>query len=395
MKKILSLIFVFMISLLLVSCKDRTYDEPKDNTKFEDYLDETLNTIDADKVDERFGEIAAPGDYLEKIKFADTEIAYKYYEYGEDEPEDEESLFFWQDDEDFYIYISQYDFYTIPMNDLEDLYEEMDIEGMSYSELINMSLESSGLDIELDDFFDCVEFSIDDFEETDEKNVYLLRNEAIARFVADLADTCGADVDEDDIEDSLDELDKFECYVTYGNGKIRSLKFVVEQEEKELDQEIAATFTISFLYDQEVGICGIRFDVDMEYSYEGDELLSATGYYLISNTALELEATVSGALIENELDYDKLSATLKLDATSLTADATVYDGKDKTNFLNAELTLEENYVKSGELEIIDIFGGSEDKIVLEVLTGKKADLPDVDLDDAENLLKTQAEEEIY
>lgn len=375
MKKVLSFIFVLMITLVLTACNDKTYGEKKDNTKFKDYLSDTLNEIDADKVDEKFGTISAPSEYLEKIKFTNTEFTLDEYEEGSKTPEYSESVYLWKDEEVFYFYAGLYDFYSLDTSFMDDLYEEMGIEDMKFSEILEDEFE-----VDLDEILDCIEFSIDDFEETDEKNVYLLKVEAIARVLEDLSGT-----DADEIEDAIDEMDKFECYVTYGNGKIRTVTVKIKQKIKQEEEELVVkeTLSISFLYDQETGLCGLRFDEEVKLSYEGEEMVSSTGYYTISKAGMELEATVSGYALE-ELGFDKISASLKLDATSLTASATVYDGKDKIQLVKADVTLEENYVKSGTIEITKPKNG--DKIVMTIVTGKKVSLPDVDVKHAEDLM---------
>lgn len=454
MKKFLCFIFILMLSLLLTACQNKKYNEPKDNTKFKNYLTDTLNTIDEKKVDERFDKVKSPSKYLEEIKFKNTKITntYKSDRYGTSS----DTIYLWEEDEEYFMYYeSMGQLQSFSLSDL-DSYIDEDYVGLKVSKAINKLLSDAGLDMELDDFFDCVEFSIDDFEETKEKDVYKLKNDVIAEFVSNVSKKAGFKIKASEVEDVLDEFKKFECLVTYGNGKIRTLSFNIDY--KEADTRISGTLGISFLYDQEVGICGLRFDTDIKisgiqtgasseafYIYGADmeeyiengwceydfnegpssfrildvnncpissvydqeyhktadvyklkvekkrisdpKDVAINGYYTVSTTSVEFDATVSGSLVENVTgDFDKITAKLVLNSESLTSDVMIYDGKEKNNILNASIKLKDNYLNSGKVVITDPDSG--DTQTYEITTGSKVEIPDKDTISGESLVKS-------
>ena len=77
MKKIFSLLLVLLFVVSLSACnKDKTEEkeakteewvEPTDNTSFEDFLDENVNSFDSEKLDSLFGEVeeVKPEDILD------------------------------------------------------------------------------------------------------------------------------------------------------------------------------------------------------------------------------------------------------------------------------------------------------------------------------------------
>ena len=449
MKKFLCFIFILMLSLLLTACQNKEYNEPKDNTKFKNYLTDTLNTIDEKKVDERFGKVKSPSKYLEEIKFKNTKITntYKSDRYGTSS----DTIYLWEEDEEYFMYYeSMNQLQSFSLSQLDSYVD--DYENMKVSKAINTLLSDSGLDMELDDFFDCLEFSIDDFEETDNKNVYQLKNKSIAKFISKVTKKAGNEIPSSDVSDFLNEFKKFKCFVTYGNGKIRALSFEIDHTIN--GQKVSGTFAINFLYDQEVGINGLKFDVDMkitgmitssssqsyyigesemrEYIEKGwckyDFNVGPSSFEILDVNNCPVKAVYEQLYIQDynryqlyvkieehgepkdltvKGSYTVTTSSMDLDATlsgSLLEDA--YEGSNKvtvkaslnsesltaeykigkTNVLTANIKLKDNYLNSGKVVITDPDSG--DTQTYEITTGSKVEIPDKDTISGESLVKS-------
>lgn len=393
MKKIFSLLLVLLFVVSLSACnKEKTEEkeakteewvEPTDNTSFEDFLDENVNSFDSEKLDSLFGEVeeVKPEEILD-IKISNLSATLAGTGAYADLPVVGMSGVAWQEGTVIYAAATLEGETQAVKLDLADLVEladqAMEESYVKPSEAINMLLaEALGSGYDLDYFLDKVEFDLDDFNDKG-NGVYELKLEA----VADLVDTLSeGEVNADEALEFLEMFDTLSVSFKYSNGKIRNIS--AEMEANPYAAKVKASLSLDLSYGKD-GVNGLAIDASFstEPSEEHPYAAGATSVTLKANVSLEalsvkftMESAGGEIELEAEADASKIKAEFKV----------VQNGKTQ-GVVKVDLKLADNWVTEGKVVVDQQIEGQEGKLTVTLQGGSKVSIPSIDKADAMDLM---------
>lgn len=440
MKKLLSFLMMLVLVLSLTACnKDKESEkeeakteeveesgektpenwvEPTDNTTFEKYLAEKVNSFNSKKLDELVGDVKLDTSVITDLTIPNLAVAFACTGDYLDSDMDGGKITVWQDGKEIYVYASQDGDYELGVIDLAQI-EEMipEVETVKPSEAINglISTIFGSADVTLDTFLEKIEFSITDFNDKGNGN-YELKHEALANLVEKISD--GA-VDAEEVLEGIEQSGvEITLLVNYSNGKVRSLAADILMEEdgykqaqnvklnffygpkglKGLGTEVVADYvmpgmTMKMSAKEELTTDHMLTEVDLDMNMNGQVVQVESKLYADSKKVegnLDAYVKANDALLEAEgtlaADSTKAKGSLKVNVTengnTISLNATL-DGNGTTNNIKAELKVSDNLIK-----LDATVSASEVKGTLEVSEkGKKIGTVTVDLKLAENWIK--------
>ena len=395
MKKIFSLLLVLLFVVSLSACnKDKTEEkeakteewvEPTDNTSFEDFLDENVNSFDSEKLDSLFGEVeeVKPEDILD-IKISNLSATLAGTGAYADLPVVGMSGVAWQEGTVIYAAATlegQTQAVKLDLADLVELADQaMEESYVKPSEAINMLIaDALGSDYDLDYFLDKVEFDLDDFNDKG-NGVYELKLEAVADLVATLSE---GKVKAEEVMESFEILDKLSVSFKYNNGKIRNISAEFKYDGEYVVQ---GSLSLDLSYGKD-GVNGLA--IDASFSTEPSEEQAANPY-AAGATSVTLKASVSVDALSVKFSMESAGGEIELeaeaDASKVKAEfKVVQDGKTQ-GVVKVDLKLADNWVTEGTVVVDQQIEGQEGKLTVTLAGGSSVKLPSIDKADAMDLM---------
>lgn len=331
------------------------WTEPTDKTTFEQYLDKYVNSFNAAVLDKNFGSIdntvEEVGDMvletLDSINIPATNVTFKTEGAAVSTGLNGVSGTLWQEKDTLYAYVSvdgEYEAVKLDIAQVEKLVSESlnqvedSVASVKPSDAINMYLMQLGLDTTLDELLKNVEFDLNDF--TDKGNgTYELKVETIGRLVEDLSE--GAVSSEEVVEEIYDTFEKFVITFNYSNGKIRGFGLTIKVTEEDY-MSLEESVEMNFSYGAN-GLNGISYSAVMTNDFVDytDVALTVEGSF--TNTGMSLDFSYT-----EESYYE---GHLKLDESGLEAR---FNGEIEEAPVNVEVKFDSKKLYANmEVEIDD------------------------------------------
>lgn len=413
MRKLLGLLMMLLLVVSLAACnnsKEETEEaktgewvEPTDNTTFEEFLDENVNSFDSEKLDSLFGEEQQPKpeDILDiKIPNLSAKLSTSG-EYDELPIVEGTSCVAWQEGTVIYAAATvegQTETLKLDLADLVELADQaMEESYVKPSEAINMLLANSlGSRYDLDYFLDKIDFDLDDFKDKG-KGVYELKLEAVADLIEEITE---GEVKAEDVLAELELFDVLSVTFKYSNGKIRNISVNIETAEDEPDMKITASLDLSYGKD---GVNGLAIDFSMTADqYAVDRQTDVTELTLKANVSAEALSVKFGmkvvgrsmTAVGGEIEFEA-----EADASKIKAELKVTSKGEPQGVVTVDLKLDDNWVSEGSVVVEQLIEGQEGKLTVTLAGGSNVKLPNIDKSEAMDLMDLMMgsanKEEVY
>ena len=387
MNKILFFLLSIVSILGLVACTpneksdnldEATWDEPIDNTTFEEYLENNLNNLTSSKIDEIFDfdididNIIIPSLYLE----VETDGVYD---------SEVDKAYIWKDENKIYAYYEENEEIILYNLDIVGFVNclGLDIENKKISNLLEKVIVSfsNNPDNNLDYYLSKINLTLDDFIVRAD-GIYELKHSSIARIIEILSD---GNISQNDAYNNINKtFEKLVINFKFANGKVRNIGVVLETRDTTRDLKISFSMKPIYAID---GVLGLEFGTNMYENY-------------LSNEGQDYKISCSGKITSNELDIsfalknDK-EYDLKLTYKAENINIKYSDIKEDTEHsILVDLVLVDNAVKSGTIDVIqNCEFWNEDGYMSVTITQQDFSLIELDLENSMDLLEIIFKEE--
>lgn len=329
MKKLLFFLTALSFVFLLTSCEvvnytieqesEEQFNEPVDDTSFDEYLNKAFNSLTIDKVNELFPK-KVNTNIISDYKVPNSNISFEIEGFEEFEKYNELNASIWQEEKTIYAF-SEEKVLKLELSDLQYLLNQfvLELNDKSVVDIINLFLkEISGTDdVNLENLITKVKLTSNDFIEKDNK-IYELKRESLVKII--VAITNGKTTNEK-VGQVLDKyFEKLVVNIKYDNGKIRNIGMIVEVNL--VDMELKSSLSIKPVYSEdeiETLEYGVNYSINYFDSLKKDFIINGYGTIktdgISLNIKLKMETTteISISLSNENLELSYLEIDEKND----------------------------------------------------------------------------------
>lgn len=329
MKKLLCFLTALSFIFLLTSCKvanytieqesEEQFNEPVDDTSFDEYLNKAFNSLTIDKVNELFPKKVNTS-IISDYKVPNSNISFEIEGFEEFEKYNELNASIWQEEKTIYAF-SEEKVLKLELSDLQYLLDRyvLELNDKSVVDIIDLFLNKiTGTDdVNLENLITKVKLTSNDFIEKDNK-IYELKRESLVKIIVTI--TNGKTTNEK-VGQVLDKyFEKLVVNVKYDNGKIRNIGIIVEVNL--VDMELKSSLSIKPVYNEdeiESLEYGVNYSINYFDSLKKDFIINGYGTIktdgISLNIKLKMETTteISISLSNENLELSYLELDEKND----------------------------------------------------------------------------------